>query len=196
MLDVNGWDMRKALQLLVRSNAVLLEWLTSPVRYRDDGVAPTQLLVLARSTADLTAIAYHYERQARRDFADITASEAPVRLKTYCYALRAAMCLQWISRFREPPPMDLPSLLAGLRISQGASSAIAGLLAIKAQCTEKDTTPRIPALDRLIGDVLAATLDRAGRIDRSLVAAQADALFAKFVLDDFTENKEYSIRVE
>lgn len=33
-LDVNGWDLRKALRLMLRSNAVLIEWLASPVRYR------------------------------------------------------------------------------------------------------------------------------------------------------------------
>jgi uncharacterized protein len=33
-LDVNGWDLRKALELMLRSNEVPIEWLTSPVRYR------------------------------------------------------------------------------------------------------------------------------------------------------------------
>src|SRR5215475_7651562 len=32
VLDIGGWDLRKALRLLVKSNAVLLEWLVSPVR--------------------------------------------------------------------------------------------------------------------------------------------------------------------
>lgn len=31
-LDVNGWDLRKALELMLRSNEVPIEWLTSPVR--------------------------------------------------------------------------------------------------------------------------------------------------------------------
>ncbi len=34
VLDVNGWDIRKMPQLLMRSNAVVVEWLTSPVWYR------------------------------------------------------------------------------------------------------------------------------------------------------------------
>jgi predicted nucleotidyltransferase len=33
-LDINGWDLRKALRLLVRSNAVVFEWLASPVQYK------------------------------------------------------------------------------------------------------------------------------------------------------------------
>ena len=34
--DVGGWDIRKALRLLRKSNAVLLEWLRSPIVYTQD----------------------------------------------------------------------------------------------------------------------------------------------------------------
>jgi uncharacterized protein len=33
-LDVNGWELRRALEPGLRSNGVPIEWLTSPVRYR------------------------------------------------------------------------------------------------------------------------------------------------------------------
>lgn len=40
-LDVNGWDLRKALKLLRASNPVLLEWLRSPIQYlQDERFAP------------------------------------------------------------------------------------------------------------------------------------------------------------
>ena len=35
-IDLNGWDIRKALNLLLKSNATLSEWMDSPIRYRDD----------------------------------------------------------------------------------------------------------------------------------------------------------------
>src|SRR5438045_8726086 len=34
-LDVSGWDIRKALMLLKKSNPPLLEWLGSPIIYRE-----------------------------------------------------------------------------------------------------------------------------------------------------------------
>jgi len=34
-LDVNGWDLRKTLMLLRQSNPTLLEWLRSPIVYRE-----------------------------------------------------------------------------------------------------------------------------------------------------------------
>jgi predicted nucleotidyltransferase len=36
VFDVNGWDVRKALQLLAKGNATLVEWISSPVMYRQD----------------------------------------------------------------------------------------------------------------------------------------------------------------
>jgi len=35
-LDVNGWDLRKTLQLLRQSNPTLLEWLRSPIVYLEE----------------------------------------------------------------------------------------------------------------------------------------------------------------
>jgi predicted nucleotidyltransferase len=35
MLDINGWDLRKALNLFRKSNPPLLEWLQSPIQYKE-----------------------------------------------------------------------------------------------------------------------------------------------------------------
>ena len=35
LLDVSGWDLKKALQLLRKSNPPLLEWLQSPIVYHE-----------------------------------------------------------------------------------------------------------------------------------------------------------------
>ncbi|MEQ8169833.1 MAG: nucleotidyltransferase domain-containing protein, partial [Candidatus Eremiobacterota bacterium] len=35
LLDINGWDIRKAMRLLQKSNAALMEWFQSPVIYLD-----------------------------------------------------------------------------------------------------------------------------------------------------------------
>jgi uncharacterized protein len=182
VLDIGGWDLRKALQLLVRSNAVLLEWQTSPVRYRDSGSASARLLELAQATADPTALAYHYEHQARRSFAEVEAAGDTVRYKTYCYALRSALALMWLRDREETPPMDLPSLLAGLTLSDAIRETVAALVARKAPATEGDTGARLPLLDALIGDALAEPPVQIVSADRAEVIAKADALFASIVL--------------
>ena len=42
--DVGAWDIRKALRLLRKSNAVLLEWLRSPVVYAADSAFVRDLM--------------------------------------------------------------------------------------------------------------------------------------------------------
>lgn len=36
-IDINGWDIRKALKLFWKSNPAFIEWLQSPIVYLDDG---------------------------------------------------------------------------------------------------------------------------------------------------------------
>src|SRR5215475_12738357 len=125
-LDVNGWDLRKALQLMLRSNAVLIEWLTSPVRYRSwDGAE--ELLALARSAVSLTALTYHYQHQARRSF-ESAGDGNSARLKNYCYALRSVLAIAWIRQRGEAPPMEIGALIAGLALPEGLAQLIRHLI--------------------------------------------------------------------
>lgn len=179
-LDIGGWDLRKALQLLVSSNAIVLEWLGSPVRYREAGDAAAHMLALATATCDLEALAYHYDRLARRSFDEIATATDPVRIKAYCYALRPALALSWIRR-GAVPPMDLPRLLDGAPVAGAVRQETRNLLARKAAATEKDTMERMPALDGFIAAALAKRPLRPQQRDRSAVLAQADALFVSIL---------------
>jgi predicted nucleotidyltransferase len=181
-LDINGWDIRKALQLLVRSNAVLVEWLSSPVRYRDDGTASAQILGLTRETCHLPALTYHYDRLARRNFDDILSTTGPVRLKTYCYALRPALAILWMRGHGEPPPMDLPALLKGVVVADVVQRAIAALVERKALATEQGMTPRVPELDTFLAEALSEPTGRFTLPDRAAVVSRANALFSAIIL--------------
>ena len=116
LLDLGGWDVRKALGLIVGSNAVALEWLSSPVVYRRDEAAADALAHLARESAHLPALAHHYDRLARGAW---SAGEGEPKLKSYFYALRPALSLCWLRRHGTVPPMDLPSLRAGVPLPEG-----------------------------------------------------------------------------
>ena len=74
--DVNGWDIAKALKLLLKGNAVVIEWLTSPIIYGADKQFRADFQTLAARLADRELIARHYlhlgERQRRAYFADGT----------------------------------------------------------------------------------------------------------------------------
>jgi predicted nucleotidyltransferase len=47
-LDINGWDFRKSLKLLLKGNPVLFEWLASPIVYREDQTVMVRYRELAQ----------------------------------------------------------------------------------------------------------------------------------------------------
>jgi uncharacterized protein len=189
VLDVSGWDVRKALQLLLRSNAVLHEWLSSPVRYVNTVAVPGQLFDLLQDAADLTVFDYHYDHLARRCFDEIVSRGNDPRFKTYCYALRAVLALCWLRDRLGAPPMDLPSLWNGLVLASSVDLAISEMVERKARATEQDTTPRIAVIDELINKVLSKPVTPAYPVDRSAVRARADGLFASIVLSQQIRRK-------
>jgi hypothetical protein len=180
VLDINGWDFRKALRLLVSSNAVVFEWLASPERYRETEIA-ARMRSLAQESCFLPALTYHYDRMARYAFDQIVASGDSTPFKTYCYALRPALALLWIRRYGEQPPMDLPTLLSRDIVAREVQETIMELVGRKAVATEQTRTPRIENLDTFIADVLSETASRFKLPDRTGVLSKANKLFVSFL---------------
>ena len=182
VLDVNGWDLRKALQLMLRSNAVLIEWLTSPVRYRDWCQA-NELLALARSAASLTVLTYHYQHQARRSFDAVSGGGETARLKSYCYALRSALAIAWIRQRGEAPPMDVGTLMAGVSLPEELVERFHQVIAQKMAATEEESMPRSATFDALIADAISAPTSEAAAPPRKEISIQADAFLAALLLN-------------
>ena len=181
ILDINGWDLRKALQLMLRSNAVLVEWLTSPVRYRSWAGAD-EFLALARSAANLTALTHHYQSQARSGVEPVD-TKIPIRLKSYCYALRSALAIAWIRQRDAAPPMEIGALLAGLTLPEGLVRSIHQVIAEKLAAAEDVTMPRLAVIDAFIADALSVPVPRVPAPARGEISVQADAFFAGLLLE-------------
>jgi hypothetical protein len=142
-LDVNGWDLAKAIKLLLKGNAVVIEWLTSPIVYRADEAFRGAFLSLADCVADRAMIARHYlhlgERQRQAYFRD----GKDVRLKKVFYALRPAAALRWLRLHPDRPvaPMHFPTLLAECEAPGGVKQLIDALIVEKAQTRELGSGP-------------------------------------------------------
>ncbi len=108
-LDGSGWDIAKALKLLAKSNAPLIEWLFSPVIYYQDATFIQQMQALAKDCFSPIATLHHYLGTTKK-FMDVC--EAPeVKLKSYFYALRTALAGKWIIEKNTFPPVDFLELL-------------------------------------------------------------------------------------
>jgi hypothetical protein len=143
ILDINGWDLVKALKLLVKGNAVVIEWLTSPISYGTDGEFKDEFLSLARKVADRSLIGRHYlhlgERQRRTYFRD--GKSAPQ--KKLFYALRPAATLRWLRCNPQEAiaPMHFPTLLAECVPPSDVTEIANELIVRKAQTRELGAAP-------------------------------------------------------
>lgn len=103
-LDITGWDFKKCLKLLWKSNGALLERLQSPVVYRDtEGFIP-KFQSYADKCFTPAATLHHYSGMAKTSYSDITGKEN-IKLKKLFYALRAALACKWILEKDSIPPI-------------------------------------------------------------------------------------------
>lgn len=160
-LDVNGWDLRKALQLLRRSNPVLMEWLRSPIVYREDSLVMPRLRALAEAGFSALRGHHHYLAMARRNCREHLQADE-VRYKKYLYVLRPLLAARWIREHGgAAPPMRFADLVqATLGRPQDAPlvAEINRLLEVKMRSGEAATSPRWTGLQAFIDSELAVAL--------------------------------------
>ena len=184
LLDINGWDLRKAMNLALKPNPVLLEWLASPIRYRWSAGTCDALIALSEKIAHRTACRYHYlnlgEGQWRRHVGD--ASE--VKMKKYFYILRPALALRWLRMHETIPPMNIHDLIDGLVLDATTIDRIAQLLEQKAQTREIGKGPRIPEIDALIEGEFAAARAAPSETKGPDHRPEADTLFRQILSGD------------
>jgi len=157
-LDINGWDLQKALRLLRKSNPTLFEWASSPVVYYTtpewaniNAVFPSYFL----SNSGV----YHYLSMAEGNYREYLKRDI-VRMKKYLYVLRPIFACQWILDKGTPPPMLFSELVAA-QASPALAEEIQKLLEIKVNASEKKEMPRIEPLNRFIEESLPILKSRA-----------------------------------
>lgn len=109
VLDINGWELRKALRLFRKSNAPLYEWLQSPIVYAEDLAFVGEMRSLISTNFSARAGMHHYLSMAKGVFEGELSGEM-VKLKKYFYALRPILAAKWIADVKSVPPMDFGSL--------------------------------------------------------------------------------------
>ncbi|MDO5625754.1 MAG: nucleotidyltransferase domain-containing protein [Pseudomonadota bacterium] len=158
VLDVSGWDLRKALGLLRESNPTLLEWLRSPIVYRQDDAAMAAFHTLAHTHFSRVRAWHHYVAMAKKNFREYLQGDE-VRTKKYLYVLRPLLAARWIAMHDEGvPPMRFAALAqAVLDTDRDAAliAAINDLLAVKMRAGEAALGPRREVLHAFITEALA-----------------------------------------
>jgi predicted nucleotidyltransferase len=151
-LDVNGWDLGKALKLLLKGNAVAIEWLMSPIVYRGDTWLRDALVDFAGRFLSRDGVARHYLHLGERQHRTYFAPGKPIRLKKIFYALRPAMALRWLRLHpgAAVAPMHFPTLLAEAEARAEIVSLCETLIARKAKTRELGEAPLPAAIEHFI----------------------------------------------
>ena len=108
--DYSGWDLRKTLFLMNKSNPVLFEWLKSPIVYHKDQFAFDVLTSLSLDYFSPISSVYHYLHMAKGNFRQYLL-EDNVKIKKYFYVLRPILACMWIENQKSSPPMEFEKLL-------------------------------------------------------------------------------------
>ena len=137
LLDFSGWELRKTLQLLSKTNPNLSDWLlTDKIYLCDDEFLKIIRDAQARFYNPIHAM-YHFFNIAKRH------DEGYLRrngctLKKFLYFLRGLLACEYIEKHRKHPPVDFRELV-DLTVSDAAlKNAIHSLLTLKTKSKESD----------------------------------------------------------
>ena len=160
-LDVNGWDLAKALGLLLKGNAVVVEWLMSPIVYQGEADFRDTFLELAARVANRDAIAKHYLHLGQRQRRNYLVDRTTVPQKKLFYALRPAAALRWLWNHpaEKVAPMNFQVLLSECDPPRSFLSEVTDLLEQKKESRELGEAPISPTIQRFIDTEFQRWLD-------------------------------------
>jgi len=154
-LDITGWDLRKALQLLRKSNPPLLEWLQSPIVYRETSSMRRQLGSLMKKYYSPISCMYHYLHMAEGNFRQYLKGKI-VWTKKYFYVLRPVLACIWIEQGYGVVPIEFNKLMSRTINNERLRVEINTLLECKKSGNELDRGPR----NKILSEFLEKNLKR------------------------------------
>lgn len=109
-IDVVAWDFAKFLQLLAKSNPSTIEWLTSPLVFRNsEAMAPVKQF--AKDVFEPRALAFHYLGMAKKHDVRYLENHDVAIVKRSLHAVRAILAARFVIDNREPAPHDFDKLV-------------------------------------------------------------------------------------
>lgn len=146
-LDINGWDIKKALQLLHKSNPTVFEWCASPIMY----MAREEFSWIKEILPEYFSVKkslFHYWHMAETNYREYLKGDE-VRVKKYFYVLRPLMAAKWILDKKVAPPMLFDDLVAA-ELEDELKPELERLLEMKKVLPEMGMAPKIQIINDYI----------------------------------------------
>lgn len=133
-LDVNGWELRKALKLFRQSNPPLLEWLSSPIVYHEEGPAASLLRNAAPVCVSPLRIWHHYRSIMEKSLVRYHHKKSSI--KTWFSIIRPLLAMHWLEQSKGVPPMRFDQLVEGAVSDAAIRAELQALVEVKRQVAE------------------------------------------------------------
>ena len=153
LLDMNGWELRKALQLFRKSNPPLMEWLHSGIVYYQAFSLVDKMKAIQEKVFQPHSSLYHYLNMARGNYRDYLQGDQ-VKIKKYFYVLRPILACMWIEKYNTVPPILFQDLIMDLLGEGELKKEILTLLARKIRGDELKLEPKVTVINEFIEDEL------------------------------------------
>lgn len=189
-LDISGWDLRKALQLLRKSNPPLLEWLQSPIVYCRQEAILSQIRALLPQYYSPAACHYHYLHMAKGNYLEYLRGQE-VWIKKYFYVLRPVLACRWIERQYGVVPMEF-SVLAERVVEDGClRDAIEDLVAMKKAGAELDRGLRIAVISDFLDHEIQRLSSTQGRPSVCSPVAALDEILRCAIVENYGDSIDH-----
>lgn len=153
-IDLNGWDLRKALRLFWKSNPAFVEWIQSPIIYAQHGAFAERVRALLPTVYSCESGVYHYRSMAKTNFRGYLKADL-VPLKKYFYVLRPLLSVRWLERYGHAAPIEFAKLLHLVDDQPALLDDIAQLLERKRGAPEMGLAPPVLGINAFIESELA-----------------------------------------
>jgi len=150
-MDIIGWDLRKYLKLIYKSNSVAFEWANSPIVYKTTSewsIIKEKIPAYFNERSGL----HHYLGEASH-ILHLCEDKNSISYKKYLYILRVILASRYIEKHHVVPPMLFEKLIED-NLPCDYEASLREVLACKAKGLENDQNMRFSDLDAFIRDEL------------------------------------------
>lgn len=148
-IDLSGWELKKTLKLFRKSNPPFMEWLDSPIVYKESYSTISKLRKVSENYFNPKSCMYHYLSMAEGNFREYLKGDK-VRIKKYFYVLRPVLACMWIERTNEMAPMEFDLMVDAEINNTEVKKEVKNLLVRKKSGEELDWEPKIDSIDRFL----------------------------------------------
>jgi uncharacterized protein len=149
LLDLNGWELTKALRLFRKSNPPLLEWLHSTIVYYQGTSAIHKMKETESQIFSPTSGIYHYLKMAKGNYRDYLNREE-VKIKRYFNIFRPLLAAKWIEKHHAFPPIKFTQLVEDILPTSEMRTVLGEIIKLKKAGEVLDPNPKTELINHFV----------------------------------------------